>query len=299
MKKIFIILILLIFTLMQSESFADCSCNSCTSCKPTCEQDVSATLNCPDIPPGGGGDGGGGGGPGTAIGVGVGVGGGAGAAGAAALAFAPILLVGLAPNPCVCAACPLVCGNILGCACPLECYLQKAFDNSCAIKCVDGKYYFNPQNKLYIAQDDSTIVNGTYEIDEITLPDELKCAKQIKVNVTIASQEYCEFNNEPELTLGIYKDINKCNLSRKFETQQFLHHYLMKRYEIPLRITCKKYSCGLQKLSGTINMCQIENKNQPLKIVVRYTKNGFRKNQRMSNPGTLLYAYLVEFDKIR
>lgn len=282
MKKIILILILFLITAMYTELVANAA-----------SQNITATLSAPGpnpIDPGGGG----GGGTGTAVGVGVGVGGGAAAAGATALAFAPLLLAGLTPNSVIYAAAPIGC---VGCA---KNFLQLAIlnhfctkDYKCALAKMksDGKYYY--------AVNDSTIINGTFDIHSITLPKDVLDAQKIKINVTLVSQAYKEIDGEPELTFGLYKDINQIDLVKKFETQQFLHHYLMKKYEIPLKITSKNYNAGIQKLSTTINTFQIQNKKIPLRAVIRYTENGFKKNQKAMNPKALIYAYLIEFDKIR
>jgi len=238
-------------------------------------QTVTATLT----RSGGGGGGGGGGIPGGAV-VGI-AGGGAAAAGASALAFAPLLLAGLEPNTVVCAAAPLECIT-------QKCnYLQEAIKLQCGLKC----------NRFYVAKNDGEILNGTYDVDEIRIPEELKSANRIKINVTIVSQPYNSIAGEPDLRFDIYKNINHYNLSKKFETQQFLHHYLMHRYEIPLRTTYRNYSQGIQKLSGIIDLSKLEYADQPLHSVVRYTEGGFRINLRRTNPKTLVYAYLIEFEK--
>ncbi len=247
------------------------------------DQTVSAILS------GGGGGGGGGVNPGGIIAGGV-VGG--AATGASALAFAPILLAGLKPNSVICAAAPL------DCIAPLSCYLQEAIKYHGNIKISAGQFD-KVKNRYYFAQNDCDISNGAYDVDEITLPDELKAATSLKIDVTIVSQAYKENDGEPEFIFGIYKDISRLNLNKKFETQQFLHQYMMKKYEIPLKITCNKYEQGLQKLSGTINMAKIKDKDQPLKIVVRYTQDGFKKNLMRNEPKTLTYAYIVEIEKLK
>lgn len=239
---------------------------------------------------GGGGGGGGGDTPTGGIIAGGAVGG--AAAGASTFAFAPLLLAGLEPNPVICAAAPLES------ICPRMCYLEEAIKCQGGIKLGAGALT-KVENKYYLAQNDCTIINGTYDVDEIILPKELQSADKIKVKITIASQGYKEVDDDPELVIGIYKDIERVNLNKKFETQQFLRHYMMKKYEIPLEITSKEYNQGFQKLLGTIDLRKIENINQPLKIVVRYTEGGFRKNLKNSNPKVLTYAYLIEFDKIR
>lgn len=240
-------------------------------------QTISATLTRPE---GGGGDGGGGTNTGGIIAGGA-VGG--ATAGASALAFAPLLLAGLEPNSVICAAAPL---NFIN---PRANYLENA------IKAHGGVKSFG--NKFYIAQNDCEIINGTYDIDEISLPKELMSANRLKVNITIASQGYKEVDGEPELALGVYKGITRPNLAKKFETQQFLHHYLMKKYDTQLKITYQDYNNGIQKLSGIINMKQIQNKQLPIQTVVRYTDGGFHQNLKKLNPKILTYAYVIEFEK--
>lgn len=248
-------------------------------------QTVTATL--PESPSGGGG-GTGGGFPAGAI-VGVSLGGGT-ASGATAMAFAPILLAGLEPNTIICAAAPLE--NIT----PRLNYLEKAIKEQGGVK-IGKNGLVKSGDKFYFAQNDCTIINGTYDIDEIRLPEEFKSTSKLKVNITIASDPYSTVNGDPELAMGIYKDITRPNLNKKFETQQFLHHYLMKKYETPLKITYSGYPQGLQKMSGVINMSKLQYRNQPLQVAIRYTQGGFRSNLKKENPKVLTYAYLIEFSK--
>ena len=152
--------------------------------------------------------------------------------------------------------------------------------------------------KFYIAKNNESIRNGSFDMQEIVLPPELANAQKIRINITMASENYREINGEPELAFGIYKDIAKPDLSKKFETQQFMHHYLMKKYDVPLKITDKSYNCGVQKLSGVLNLNNLNMKNMPLQTVVRFTENGFQRNQLRLNPKVKFYAYLVEFEKI-
>lgn len=245
-------------------------------------QNITATL---------GGGGGGGGGGGNNIG-GIIAGGSIGsvASGASALAFAPVLLAGLEPNGVVCAAAPLEC------ICPRNNYLEQAIKIYCGCKKLTNDECTCPK-RIYFAQNDCAIINGTYDIDEVKLSDELKSANKIKVNITIVSQPYNEIRGEPELSIGIYKDISSKCLGKKFETQQFLHNYLMSKYKIPLKITCKDYHNGIQKLSGIIDTRKIKYINQPLQVVMTYTEGGFRRNLKKQNPKILIYAYLIEFAK--
>lgn len=274
LKKVLVLLCLICFSVQ--------AVNAAT----TASQTISATLTrTPPVPvvPGGGG------GTGTGGIVAGGVVGGAAAAGASALAFAPLLLVGLGPNACVCAAAPIDCTT------DPACFLQAAIREHGCLQPCNGRYC-STCDKFYFVQNDCDIQNGTYDVDEIRLPDNFKNAGKIKINAIIASQPYGETGLTPDFTLDIYSNISRADLNKKFETQQFLHHYLMKRYEVPLNITCKNYGFGLQKLSGVINTCQL-NVNQPLYAVVRYTHGGFRMNLKNSCPKTLTYAYLIEFAK--
>ena len=229
--------------------------------------------------------------PGGAI-VGI-ASGGTALSGASALAFAPLLLAGLEPNSVVFAAAPLEC---ISCT---QNYLQCAIINHFECKdynCAMGKI---KKNSKYFAQNNSEIINGTYDMFDLTIPEIFRSSKYLKVNITLASQPYKEIDGKPELALGIFKNIQKADLRKKFETQQFLHHYLMKKYETSIKITQNKYNVGIQKLSGIIDMSKVQNKQMPIQIVLRYTENGFRKGQKMQNPKTLIYAYIVEFEKIR
>src|SRR5574344_923916 len=246
------------------------------------EQTVSATLTRATPTDGGG--------AGTNAGgiVAGGVVGGTAVSGATALAFAPLLLAGLEPNGVICAAAPL--GSIA----PRECYLNAA------IKSHGGdveKGLKRKCDKFYFAQNDCEILNGSYDVDALTLPSDFLSANKIKIKITIASQSYSESKGNPDFKLGIYKDIARADLNKKFETQQFLHHYLMKKYEIPLKITQKTYSQGIQKLYGVIDTSTVKNNNLPLQVVVRYTSGGFHMNLKKISPKTLRYAYLIEFIK--
>ena len=275
MRKYFSFVLLLMFFLSAGKGFAN----------PSASQTLSATLDRGE-------SGGGGGGGGGAI-IGITAGGGAAvAAGASALAFAPILLAGLSPNSVIYAAAPIECittpENFLQIAATQHMHTKTFLE---ALEKMKNNYRF------YFAQNNSEIINGTFDMHPLTLPKELQSAYKIKVNITIASQPYKAIDSEPELSFGLYKDITKINLNKKFTTQQFLHHYLMKRYETPLKITSKEYTKGIQKLSGIIDMQQVQNKQLPMQVVIRYTENGFIKNQQNINPKTLIYAYVVEFEK--
>lgn len=249
----------------------------------TASQQISAVLT-----RAGGGGGTGAGATGVGGIVAGGVVGGTAVSGATALAFAPLLLAGLEPNGVICAAAPL--GSIA----PRECYLNAA------IKSHGGdveKGLKRKCDKFYFAQNDCEILNGSYDVDALTLPSDFLSANKIKIKITIASQPYSESKGNPDFKLGIYKDIARADLNKKFETQQFLHHYLMKKYEIPLKITQKTYSQGIQKLYGVIDTSTVKNNNLPLQVVVRYTSGGFHMNLKKISPKTLRYAYLIEFIK--
>jgi hypothetical protein len=43
----------------------------------------------------------------------------------------------------------------------------------------------------------------------------------------------------------------------------------------------------------------MEYKEMPLKVVMRYTKGGFKRNLTKENPTSLTYAYIVEFEKLK
>jgi hypothetical protein len=249
------------------------------------------TLKSSDVPviptPGGGG-----GGAGVAIGAGAG----AAAAGLGAASFAPLLLAGLSPNSIIAAAAPI------GCIPCQECFLQKAImshfctDDICKANTVMSEC--NPC-KLYFAQNNSRILNGTFDMQGITLPKNFIGAKELKVSVTLASDPYGARNGDPELELRMFKDITPTNLSTKFQTQQFLRGYLMRKYEVPLVRTVSGYPQGLQKLTGIIDMSDVKNKEMPLQVVMKYTDGGFQKNQAVKNPKVKMYAYLLEVDKIK
>lgn len=252
-------------------------------------QTVTATLTRTPPPPGPT--------PGPGGGAAVGIAaGGVAAAGAGAFAAAPLLLAGLTPNSVVYAAAPISCLPCVGD------FLQVAMINHFGTKTyVEAIEQMNKVRacKFYLAQNNSTIINGTFDIQTMTIPQELLNAKRIRANVTIASQPYKESHGEPDLTFGLFNNISKPSLTKKFETQQFLHHYLMKKYEVPLRLTGKQYNIGFQKLTGVIDMTTVQNKTAPMHIVLRYTENGFKKNLRQTNPKTLIYAYLIELEAMK
>lgn len=214
-------------------------------------------------------------------------------AGVGAASFAPLLLAGLSPNNAVAAAAPICC---ISCQ---ESFLQSAIlshfntdDLCCANSIMAGN------GKFYIAQNDNRISNGTFDLQQLDLPRDFLDAKQILVNATIVSDPFAEVKNSPEIKLNIYKDISPADLRKKFETQQFLHYYLMKNYEINLIPTQKAYDKGIQQLTGVIDVAEIKSKDTPFHTVMTYTEGGFRRNQAKENPKFKIYGYLLEFEKI-
>lgn len=209
-------------------------------------------------------------------------------------AAAPFLLAGLEPNSVIYAAAP-----IEGIKNPNN-FLKSAITNQLGIQDYDKALETMKTNgKYYLMQKDPTIINGTFNLASLKLPTELQNAQKVRINITMASQPYKEIDGQPELSLGLYKNISKVDLSKKFQSQQFLHNYLMRKYEVPMKITSKNYANGLQKLSGELNLGNLQNRNQPMQIAVKYMKNGFHKSQSIANPKVLDYAYVVEFEKIR
>lgn len=277
MRKLFMILILGFSLIFSPLAIAQCI--------DTASQTVSATLT--RTPPGPGPTPI----PGGAI---VGIAGGGVAAGASAFAFAPLLLAGLSPNSLLFAAAPICCVPCV------QNLLQAAIMNhfcSSDYASAAAKMSLNPN--AYLVQNNSELINGTYDMHALTLPIEVQNVNKVKIDVTVTSQQFNTFNQEPELVFGLYKDINQCNLSKKFQTQQFLHHYLMSKYEIPLKITSLNPACGIQKLSGIIDMSKVQNPKCPMQVVIRYTEGGFKKGQKLQNPKTMVYAYVAEFQKLR
>lgn len=215
-------------------------------------------------------------------------------AGLGGLGIAPIFLAGLSPNSIIAAAAPI------GCICTQECFLQSAIKNYfCVNDSCDAMTKMNNGNKLYIAQNDSTILNGTYDMQGIVIPTDFYEVEKLKVNICLAGTPYGTTSQKPDVSIGLYKDISQANLRRKFETQQFMRGYMMRKYEIPLFSNYADYANGIQKLSSEIDLKNFENKTEPLQIVVKYTEGGFRKNQAVENPKAHTYAYLVEIEKIK
>lgn len=202
-----------------------------------------------------------------------------------------IFLKGLVPNAVINAAAPIKC--IPAHDCFLQAAILDAF-NTNDLNSAEEK--MNCNGKVYLGQNNSQIINGTFDIHGIKLPEQFVNAEKVKITITLAGESYKEVKGEPELALGLYKNITPKNLSKKFETQQFLHPHFMKRYEVGLKTVSKCYECGAQELSGVINMKDL--KGLPLQIVVKYTENGFHFNQKKLNPKVKNYAYVVEFEKI-
>lgn len=235
--------------------------------------------------------GGGGGGGSGAVAIATGS---TAVAGLGGAAFAPLLLAGLSPNSIIAAAAPI------GCIACRQCFLQKAIMDHFAIPDINAATTaMNTSCKIYFAQNDSQILNGTFDMQGIVLPKSLLNAQELRVNVALASEPYSEVKGEPELKLALYKDISQSDLRKKFETQQFKRYYLMKRYDIPLLPTLKAYGNGLQKLSGSINLNDFKNRDMPLQVAMTYTEGGFQRNQAVVNPKVKTYAYLLEFEKVR
>lgn len=278
MKKLLLYCLILIMSLGNTSLvLAECG-------PTTASQTVTATLTRPVVPPPGPGPN-----PGIAVGVGVGA---PAAAAAGAFAFAPLLLAGLTPNGVICAAAPIDC---IPCQ---DCLLQTAIMNhfgttdlaaaTAAMKC--------DCNKLYIAQVNTAIKNGTYDLQSVPLPADFLKAK-LKITITMASDPLKETCGEPDLAFGLYRNITPCDLRKKFETQQFLHYYMMKKYTIPVRAVQKDYCKGYQKLVTIVDL-RGDNSSLPIQTVVKYTENGFSKNQLRMNPKVKFYAYLMEIEKV-
>lgn len=269
-NKITAIIILLLLSILNPAQASD-----------TASQTVSATLS-----RGGGGGGGGGEVPTLPI-VGGGV-----ISGASLLAFSPVLLAGLSPNSIICAAAPI------DCVCNQKNYLKIAIIlHFCEKNYKEATSKLRCSKKHFFAQNDTTIFNGSFDIQPLTMPKELLNQTTIKFKATIYSDPYKDIKGIPELSFGLYRNISVPNLSRKFETQQFLHHHLMMRYEIPIEITQAEYSNGIQKISGEIKAQKLDMPDLPLMVVVKYTEGGFKKNQKNTNPKVIKYAYLIELEK--
>ena len=281
MHKLFNILLVCLSLILSPMAMAQCIDSA--------SQTVSATLTRTPTPPGPDPDP-----PVIPGGAIVGIAGGGVAAGASAFAFAPLLLAGLTPNSVVFAAAPICCVPCV------DNFLQAAIMNHfCVTDYAQAVAKMSCNPNAYLVQNNSEIINGTYDMHALTLPVEVQNASKVKVDITVVSQQFKILNQEPELVLGLYKDINPCNLGKKFQTQQFLHHYLMNKYEVPLKLTSTNGANGIQKLSGVIDISKVQDVKAPMQVVLRYTEGGFKKGQKLQNPKTLVYAYVAEFTKIR
>ncbi len=239
------------------------------------------------------GDDGGGLSTGGIVGIAVGTGGGVAAAGGA-LAMAPVFMAGLIPN------------GIIGAAAPIDCYdesknylrqiLVENYKPDDIQKIVTQKRI---GSNFYITQNDTVLNNNGFNIQEFKIPDELFNYKQVKMNVIMYSDPYRDIEGDPELAFGAFKNIELKTLSKKFETQQFLHNYIMNRYKMPLEINLKNYGAGKQTLSGIIDMTKFKTNNNNW-VVVRYTKGGFNgRKARLETPTQIVYAYLIELIPIK
>ncbi len=238
-------------------------------------------------------DGGGGLSTGGIVGIAVGTGGGVAAAGGA-LALAPVFLAGLIPN------------GIIGAAASINSYdesknylrqiLVENYKPDDIQKIITQKRI---DNNFYITQNDTILSNNGFNIQEFKLPNELFNYKQVKMNVIMYSDPYRDIEDDPELAFGGFKNIELKTLSKKFETQQFLHNYIMNKYKLPLNINVKNYNTGKQTLSGIIDMTKF-NTNSNNWAVVRYTKGGFNGRKARLEPATqIVYAYLIELIPIK
>lgn len=238
-------------------------------------------------------DGGGGLSTGGIVGIAVGTGGGVAAAGGA-LALAPVFLAGLIPN------------GIIGAAASINSYdesknylrqiLVENYKPDDIQKIITQKRI---DNNFYITQNDTILSNNGFNIQEFKLPNELFNYKQVKMNVIMYSDPYRDIEGDPELAFWGFKNIELKTLSKKFETQQFLHNYIMNKYKLPLNINVKNYNTGKQTLSGIIDMTKF-NTNSNNWAVVRYTKGGFNGRKARLEPATqIVYAYLIELIPIK
>ena len=227
------------------------------------------------------------------VGIAVGTGGGVAAAGGA-LALAPVFLAGLIPN------------GIIGAAASINSYdesknylrqiLVENYKPDDIQKIITQKRI---DNNFYITQNDTILSNNGFNIQEFKLPNELFNYKQVKMNVIMYSDPYRDIEGDPELAFGGFKNIELKTLSKKFETQQFLHNYIMNKYKLPLNINVKNYNTGKQTLSGIIDMTKF-NTNSNNWAVVRYTKGGFNGRKARLEPATqIVYAYLIELIPIK
>lgn len=232
---------------------------------------------------------GGGGTPGAAIAVPTGV-----AAAGGAAAFSPLLLAGLEPGAILGAAAPIGC---VGNKC---CFLQKAMKshfktNSLANATNQAR---TTMTKSYFVVNDTDILNGTFNIQDINIPTKFLNAPKIKFEATIASQSFAEVNGKPELELRIFKDIPKQKLEKRFTSQGFRRNFLMKKYEIPYSSSTKNFANGIHKVNGVIETSKIKNSAEPIRTVMTYMDGGFSKGMAVNNPRAITYAYLIEFTAV-
>lgn len=280
MKKLFsITLILLMITSynMQLDTKAQCTNQ--------CELNIQVDIPGPTPPTPGGGGGGGGG---AAIAI---------PAGAAALgglgAFAPLLLAGLDPGM-IAAAAPI------NCVCKKCCFLQTALRNhfnTTSYSEALSKAQATGVKSFYVVND-RTLLNGTFDIQDIQLPAKFANAEKIAFEATIVSDPYAEINGKPELELRIFKDINDVKLQKRYTSQGFRKKYLMNKYEIPYSSSMKAYGQGVHKVNGVIETSKIKNSQEPFKTVLSYMDGGFSKKMATSNPKAITYAYLIEFTAV-
>lgn len=167
---------------------------------------------------------------------------------------------------------------------------------------------------FYYAQNDMSIKNGTFDIHQLFTLKELCDAKRIKITVTLAydgtdkveckkdckKMSKCKKNKE-EFSFGLYKNIDKCELNKKFTSRQFKHNYLMKKHIIPLTPLAANSNC-IQKFNATVDLTQINNTAQPLYAVITFMDDCFKfkikKDSKNGGNKCKNYAYLIEVEKI-
>lgn len=177
--------------------------------------------------------------------------------------------------------------------------LQKAIKYSFSSDTLDESMKkMNSDCNFYYAQNNTTIKNGSYDIHKLFSLNDISNAKRIKVTITLASESFGEANKKPELAIGLYKNINQCELNKKFQSRAFLHHYLMGRYEIPFKVISKDYSNGIQKVAAIIDIKDIKCTNAPLYAVVTYMRGGFNYMKKNRDSKCKNYAYLIEIQKL-
>lgn len=167
-------------------------------------------------------------------------------------------------------------------------------------------------SKFYYAQNDIGIKNGTFDIHQLFTLKQLCDAKKIKITVTLAydgknnvtcannCKKKCKCPKE-EFSFGLYKNIDKCELTKKFTSRQFKHKYLMKNHLITLK-ELPTNSKNIQKFESTVDLCQICNKNEPLYAVITFMDDCFKfkikKDSKNGGNKCKNYAYLIEVEKI-